>query len=252
MTTTTIDRDLLRTQIKATIALLREVARKAIWNIRAGIPSEHILVNVRSLSHEAHANLRSLDVELASYIASKSDGCAGVIDVDGIDCYVIGPQPSDIRALAERLAVEHIECGESEGWLATPDDADLFDGLADSLAELGASVALVDELRAELRAAIGRMAHAKVDIVESAPNWGDDLDDEQIAALDAAYMEEVERILEQTYPDCDVSHELRPGARRIAGNADESAVIAALTRAWEYGCAITDEQLAALVAGEAA
>ena len=64
MTTTTIDRAKLRTDIKATIALLRSVARGAIANIRAGIPSEHILANVRSLSHEAHANLRSLDVEV--------------------------------------------------------------------------------------------------------------------------------------------------------------------------------------------
>lgn len=190
--------------------------------------------------------------ELASYLACKHDGGAGVIEVDGLDCYVLGPQPSDIRKLAERLAVAHIECGEEEGWLATPDDADTFEDLDRELAELGASAALVDELRAELRAAIGRMAHAKIDIVESAPNWGDDLDDEQIAALDAAYLEEVERILEQAYPGCDVTHELSPGARRISGNADKAAVIDALTRAWEYGCSITDEQLEALVAGEAA
>jgi hypothetical protein len=190
--------------------------------------------------------------QMASYRASLTDGGAGVIEVDGVSCFVDGPGVVELRQVAEALAIAHIECGESEGWLAEPDDADTFEDLDNALRGASLPVDLVGDLREELRTAIKRLAFANIVIRESAPEWGEGHSREETVALDAAYLTAVESRLEEIYPGCNVTHELVSAGiqRRITGNADEASVVAALESAWEAVCSTTDEELARMVYGE--
>lgn len=200
----------------------------------------------------------------ASVAAADLDGGAGVIEVDGVGCWVSGELPmSDaertlIREAAEGLAASHIDGVESAGGFAKAGDAASFEdyALRETLREYGVDELRVSALRSALRTALGEMtAHQTtrtIRVWEGGPQWGE-VSAEENAALNAAYERECERRLSEAFPGAEIEHEISyhvDGSRRVTG-ADSSDVAAVLDAVWEHLCEISDEQLAALVAENA-